>query len=114
MNASVADSDATRKYRPWFAFFLPWVLSNEVFSHPRADTFMRLTWLKKVYFYFLLCNKTLRKKSSPQNITKYGCREDNSSRCCLFKSKILRNTTNTIAAILFDIAHLSASQSLSL
>jgi hypothetical protein len=65
MNASVADSDTTRKYRPWFAFFLPWILPNEVFSHPRADTLMRLTGLKMVYLYFLLCNKTLRKKSSP-------------------------------------------------
>jgi hypothetical protein len=47
-------------------------------------------------------------------ITKYGCREDNSSRRCLFESKILRNSTNTIAAIIFQIAHLSGSQSLSL
>jgi hypothetical protein len=32
----------------------------------------------------------------------------------LFESKILRNATNTFAAIIFAIAHLSASQSLSL
>jgi hypothetical protein len=110
MNAPVADSDATRKYRPWFAFFLPWVLSNEVFSHPRADKLIRLIWLKMAYFYFLLCNKTLRKKSSPQNITKYGCREDNSSLRCLFESNTLRNATNTIAGIIFEIARLSVSQ----
>jgi hypothetical protein len=38
MNASVADSDAIRKYPPWLAFFLPWVLSNEALSHPRRYT----------------------------------------------------------------------------
>jgi hypothetical protein len=47
-------------------------------------------------------------------ITKYGCRDDNSSRRCLFESKILRDATNAIAVIIFEIAHLSASQSLSL
>jgi hypothetical protein len=67
MNVSAADSDATRKYCPWFTFFLLWGLANKVFSHPRADTLMRLTWLKMVYFYFMLCRKRLRKESSPQH-----------------------------------------------
>jgi hypothetical protein len=43
MNASLADSDATRKYCLWLAFFLPWVLFNDALSDPRADTLMRLT-----------------------------------------------------------------------
>jgi hypothetical protein len=42
-NGSVADSDTTRKYCPWFAFFLPWSLFHEIVFHPRAYTLMRLT-----------------------------------------------------------------------
>jgi hypothetical protein len=89
VNASVADSDATRKYCPWPDSFLPWVLFNGALSHPGVDTLMRLTWLKGVCFYFMICCETLRKERSPQHITEYSRREDSSSRRYLFDSKIL-------------------------
>jgi hypothetical protein len=90
MNASIADSDTTRKYHPWLAFFIPWVLFNESLSHPRGDVLMCLTWLKVVHFYFTICLKTLRKEHSSQHITEYGRSKDISSGRCLFDSKILR------------------------
>jgi hypothetical protein len=85
VNASVADSHATRKYCPWPDFFL----FNEALSHPRVGTLMRLTWLKGAYCYFMICRETLRKERPPQHITEYGCREDSSNRRYLFDSKIL-------------------------
>jgi hypothetical protein len=114
MNASVADSDTTRKYRPWFAFFLFWVLFNEALSHSRPATLMRLRLLKVTCFYFMICRETLRKKGSPQFIIESGRREASSSRHCLFDSKILGHVTNIIAAIIYEITHLPTSQSASL
>jgi hypothetical protein len=64
MDTDVADSDPARKYCPWLAFFLPWVLLNEALSHRRADTLMRLRWLKVAYSYFMICREALRKEHS--------------------------------------------------
>jgi hypothetical protein len=66
----------------WVAYFFPWVLANEVMSHPRV----RVEWFNIAYCYLMKCTVTYRNRPTGPGVKPFGTEGgDPATRrnCCL-------------------------------